>query len=150
LEVERATKEDYDEVLASLPRFWGARDVAGLHHPMFIAEFGDTALIIRDRQRGVAAYLFGFVVAAKARGYVHLVAVREDHRGLGLGRSLYAAFERLALTTGCREIKAITTPANAGSIAFHEALGMQAVEIEDYAGIGHPRVVLTRPLANQA
>jgi len=145
LEPAPATKADYDEIVASLPLFWGDRDLSGMHHPMFLFEFGDGAVVMRD-DRGVAAYLFGFVRVEAQLAYVHLVAVRHDRRGHGLGRALYERFEQHAVNRGCLAIKAITTPANAGSIAFHRALGMKAVAVADYAGPGRERVVFTADL----
>ena len=145
MEPAPATKADYDEIVASLPLFWGDRDLLAMHHPIFLYEFGDCALVMRD-ERGVAAYLFGLLRVETQLAYVHLVAVRNDHRGQGLGRALYERFGRLAVARGCRAIKAITTPANAGSIAFHRALGMKAVEVADYAGVGRPRVIFSAEL----
>jgi GNAT superfamily N-acetyltransferase len=113
---------------------------------MFVHELGDGAIMVRDERGGVAAYLFGFFVPERGLGYVHLVAVRLDQRGQGLGRVLYERFGQLARERGCRRLKAITTPGNAGSIAFHTALGMAAVEVPDYAGPGRPRVVFTAEL----
>lgn len=145
MEPAPATKADFDEIVASLPLFWGDRDLSAMHHPMFLYEFGDGALVIRD-DRGVAAYLFGLVRVEIQLAYVHLVAVRNDHRGHGLGRALYERFEQYAVNPGCRAIKAITTPANPGSIAFHRALGMKALEVSGYAGPGRARVVFTADL----
>jgi len=137
------TKADFDEIVDGLAAFWGDRDLTALHHPMFVHEFGDGAFLIRDEGGRVAAYLFGFVVPAQALAYVHLVAVRDDQRGRGLARSLYERFHRLARERGCESIKAITTPGNAESIAFHRAMGMEAVEVPDYSGPGRTRVVFS-------
>jgi ribosomal protein S18 acetylase RimI-like enzyme len=141
-----ATRADFAEIRSSLDAFWGERDVAHLHHPMFIEEFGDCALVVRDTDGRVAAYLLGMVVAAKRLGYVHAVAVREDQRGHGLGRRLYEAFSVLALERGCTRIKAITTPGNTESVAFHRSMGMDADPVSDYSGPGQPRIVFTREL----
>ena len=141
-----ASRRDFDQILGSLSAFRGQRDVAHLHHPMAIEEFGDSALVILDPQETVAAYLFGMIVSAKHRGYVHVVAVREDQRGRGHARRLYARFAELATTRGCQEIKAITSPENAGSIAFHESIGMHGREIPDYSGPGRTRIVFSRDL----
>jgi GNAT superfamily N-acetyltransferase len=136
---ERLTPADYAAVLGALERFWGNRDLRALHHPMFVHEFGDTALAVRDGGE-VVAYLLGFVAPA-AVGYVHLVGVRDSHRRRGLGRALYDEFAHRARAGGATALKAITTPANHGSIAFHRALGMTATTVPDYAGPGEPRVV---------
>jgi len=143
MEPEALTKRDFDEIIERLDSFWGERDLSSLHHPMFVHEFAESSLVIRDEDGAVAAYLFGFTVPQQALGYVHLVAVRHDRVGEGLGRLLYESFGRLSRERGCHTIKAITTPGNEASIAFHRALGMDAVEVADYSGPGRPRVVFT-------
>ena len=141
-----ATRRDFAEIVASLPSFWGQRDVAHLHHPTAIEEFSDSALVIRDADNRVLGYLFGMILADKQLGYIHVAAVREDQHGQGHGRRLYCAFAELATQRGCRRLKAITTPTNTSSIAFHRSIGMHAHEVADYAGTGQHRVVLTRDL----
>jgi hypothetical protein len=44
-----ARKADFDAIVARLSMFWGERDPVELHHPMFVHEFGDGALVIRER-----------------------------------------------------------------------------------------------------
>lgn len=147
MEPEPLTKAHFDEIVDRLSEFWGDRDLSALHHPMFVHEFGDAALVVRDEEGAVAAYLFALVVPEQRLGYVHLVAVRQDQRGRGLGRVLYERFRELARERGCRMLKAITTPGNAASIAFHRAFGMGAVEVPDYAGIGRARVVFSMDIS---
>jgi ribosomal protein S18 acetylase RimI-like enzyme len=137
---QRATPADYAELMGSLPAFWGERDLRALHHPMFIHEFGEHSLVIRAPSGELAAYLLGFV--AGSVGYIHLVGVRDTYRRRGLARTLYAAFEERA--RGATSFKAITTPANAGSIAFHRALGFTATVVPDYSGPGADRVVFLK------
>lgn len=76
---ELATTADYNAIINTLGEYWGERDRRARHHPMFIHEFGETALVMRDGSGGVAAYLFGFVAPTQV-GYVHLVGVRTDSR----------------------------------------------------------------------
>jgi hypothetical protein len=66
---------------------------------------------------------------------------RHGHRRFGLGRRVWDLFGALAMTTGARELQAITTPENTGSIAFHTGLGMSGREVVDYAGPGQARVL---------
>jgi GNAT superfamily N-acetyltransferase len=143
---ERATTADYYAIINTLAKYWGERDMRARHHPMFIHEFGDTALVMRDGSGGVAAYLFGFVAPTQV-GYVHLVGVRADSRRSGLGRRLYGEFETLVRCRGATALKAISVPTNDGSIAFHCALGMSATEVPDYSGPGQSRVVFWRDLS---
>lgn len=142
---ERATSADYNAIINTLAEYWGERDMRARHHPMFVHEFGDTALVMRDGSGGVAAYLFGFIAPTQV-GYVHLVGVRADSRRAGLGRRLYGEFETLARRRGAIALKAISIPTNNDSIAFHRALDMSATEVADYSGPGQPRVLFWRDL----
>jgi ribosomal protein S18 acetylase RimI-like enzyme len=94
--------------------------------------------------------LFGFVSQTEPVGYVHTVAVRTSARRQHLAHQLFGHFVQFARRHGCRHVKAITTPSNLDSIAFHKSLGMQLLGepnidgipmVPDYAGSGAPRVV---------
>lgn len=146
--IEPATMADLRQVLADHGRYWGERDLRALHLSALVQEFGNTCLVARSTD-GIRGYLFGFVTPS-GTGYVHLIATRDDARGRGLGRRLYAAFIDAASAAGASRLKAITSPANTGSIAFHRSLGFAAEVVEDYDGPGQDRVVFTRPLEVQA
>jgi ribosomal protein S18 acetylase RimI-like enzyme len=144
--LERATIEDLIAVADAQGEFWGERDMRLLHHSMFVHEFGETSLVIRDTDGLIRAYLFGFVTVDRRVGYVHLIAVRSTYRREGYGRQLYAAFETLARKRGAVALKAMTQPVNTRSIAFHRSLGMSVTEVPDYVGKGETRVVFWRDL----
>jgi predicted GNAT superfamily acetyltransferase len=108
-------------------------------------QFGDTALVIRGGEGGVLAYLLGFLTPARV-GYVHVVAPRLDQRGGRLARSLYDEFESLVRARGAVALKAITSPGNTASHAFHRALGFSASEVSAYSASGEPSTVFWREL----
>jgi ribosomal protein S18 acetylase RimI-like enzyme len=152
--IASCTKPDYDQIVSELSDFWGHDRNRALHHPMFINEFADCAFVVRDHET-VVAYLMGLITHAEPVAYVHLVAVRPSHRHLGLARQLYDHFTRVAVSRGCRQLRAITTPENAGSIRFHQALGFQLEGVpnaegvpvmKDYGGPGVDRVVFRKRL----
>jgi GNAT superfamily N-acetyltransferase len=154
IEVSACTPQDYSEILEDLAEFWDGRNVRYLHHPYLIHEFGNSAFVIRSGDY-VAAYLFGFISQTEPVGYVHAVAVRTSARRRRLGQRLYNHFIQFARRHGCQHIKAITTPSNSGSIAFHKRLGMQLLGeansdglpvVADYAGRGAPRVVFWKSI----
>ena len=152
IRIEGVRDGDLAEILRNFERFWGDRDLPRyLHHPMFFLEFGDTAFVARDPGRGeIAGYLLGFV-APSGDGYIHFVAVRDDSRTLGLGRRLYEAFENAARERGAVALKAITSPENEGSAAFHNRVGFtEMTRIEDYGGGGRTRIVMRKPLLRAA
>jgi GNAT superfamily N-acetyltransferase len=152
--VSPCTERDYSQILDDLSDFWDGRDTRHLHHPMLVREFGNSAFVIRDGAT-VAAYLFGFISQTESVGYLHLIAVRASARRRRLGGVLFDHFVEFARGRGCKHVKAITTPANAGSIAFHKSLGMQLLGepnadgipiVRDYAGANEPRVVLWKAI----
>lgn len=142
--IDRADVSDLHQVLADHARYWGERDLRSLHLTALVQEFGSTCLVARAED-GIRGYLIGFVTPDRT-GYVHLIATRDDTRGTGLGRTLYAAFTATARRQGAVRLKAITSPANEGSLAFHRGLGFRSRLVEDYDGPGRPRVVFTRDL----
>lgn len=136
--------DDLREVLADHPRYWGDRDLRSLHLTALVQEFGPTCLVARDGD-GIRGYVLGFVTPT-GTGYVHLIATREDARGTGLGRRLYAAFADAAQRQGAVRLKAVTSTGNTGSVAFHRSLGFEATTVDDYQGPGRPMVVFHREL----
>ena len=147
--IEGAGDGDLAEILRDYERFWGDRDLPRyLHHPMFFLEFRDTAFVARDRGSGqIMGYLLGFV-APTGDGYIHFVAVRDDSRALGLGRMLYETFEKAARGRGAVALKAITSPENERSVAFHKRVGFtEMLRAQDYGGSGRTRIVMRKPLS---
>ena len=153
-EISLCTHQDYNQILDELHEFWGARDTRHLHHPFLVHEFGNSAFVIRNGGE-VLAYLFGFLSQTEPVGYVHTVAVRMSARRQGLAGELFGHFEEFARRHGCRHVKAITTPSNLGSIAFHKRLGMRLLGeahidgipmLPDYAGRAAPRVVFWKSI----
>jgi RimJ/RimL family protein N-acetyltransferase len=50
-------------------------------------------------------------------------------------------FAQQAPIWGCRELRAITSPVNTSSIAFHERLGFATTTVADYNGPDRPMAV---------
>ena len=77
-------------------------------------------------------------------------------RGQGVARDLYTAFFQRAAQAGRTEVRAVTSPTNSGSIAFHQAVGfalekgdreIAGVPVHsDYDGPGQHRVCFHRKL----
>lgn len=145
LVIAPCTKADFDEILAEFDEFWEAPLTRGYHIPILVNEFGNTAYVIKDRGK-VVAYLFGFLSQTEPAGYVHLIAVRRSHRRQGLAERLYQHFADHARSRGCTGLKAITSPGNTSSIAFHRRIGMACETIKDYSGRGQDRVVLRKEI----
>jgi len=147
--IEGVCDADLAEILRDIERFWGDRDLPRyLHHPMVFLEFRDTAFVARDLGSGeITGYLLGFVAPA-GEGYIHVVAVRDGFRALGLGRALYGTFQNAARERGAVALKAITSPENESSVAFHKRVGFtEMMRAENYGGSGQTRIVMRKPLS---
>ncbi|MCF3102053.1 GNAT family N-acetyltransferase [Streptomyces roseoverticillatus] len=144
MEIVQAGVADFHQVLADHPRYWGERDLRSLHLLAMVQEFGSMCLVARDGD-GIRGYVFGFVTPG-GTGYVHLIATRDDARGTGLGRRLYTAFAEAVERLGARQLKAITSVGNTGSIGFHRSLGFEVRIVDDYDGPGRDMAVFHRAL----
>ncbi|MGW5110104.1 N-acetyltransferase family protein [Nocardia sp. NPDC004123] len=142
--IRPATAHDLCVVVDNHARYWGERDLRALHLPVLVHEFPETSLVAVGPD-GIRGYVLGFVTPARA-AYAHLIATRDDARGTGLGRRLYAAFAAAARRQGASRLKAITSPGNQGSISFHRELGFDVRLVEDYNGPGQPRIVFTKEI----
>lgn len=142
--IQRATTQDYASIVGALHLYWEDSPRAPMHHPLLVREFGDLSLVIRDRL-GVAAYLFGLLATTEPVGYIHIVGVRKDRRREGLASRLYEAFADRAAARGATELKAITSPGNTRSRAFHAAQGFDDELVRDYLGPGEDRIVFRKP-----
>ncbi|MFI9400755.1 GNAT family N-acetyltransferase [Nocardia sp. NPDC052316] len=125
-------------------RYWDGRDLRPLYLAALVHEFPETNLVAAAHD-GIRGYIFGFVTPARV-AYVHLIATRDDTRGTGLGHRLYYAFSVAARTQDATQLKAITSPDNKGSSAFHQRFGFVVRVVEDYNGPGADRVVFTKEL----
>jgi GNAT superfamily N-acetyltransferase len=131
-------------VLDAHDRFWDT-DTRPLHDPVWFHQFGGFGALARTAGGEDVGYVLG-VVTTDRLAYLHLLAVRADHRRAGLGLRLCRWFDALAAGTGARVVQAVTRPDDAAASAFHTALGASAHLSRDHAGPGADRVVLTRSL----
>ena len=144
--VRAARPDDYDAIAAVVDEWWG-RPITSVLPRLFLDHFHRTSLIA-ERSAGLAGFLIGFHSPAEVDlAYIHVVGVAPAARGCGLARRLYEQFFGTAVTARRTRVRAITSPVNAGSIAFHRAMGFTVTgPIRDYDGPGIERMVFTRGL----
>lgn len=139
------TQEDYQQIVSVIDHWW-AGPTSALAHPLFFYELGRHAVIAEEEGRMVG-FLLGFMSDTEPKvGYIHLVGIDPEFRRRGVGKALYAEFERQARAAHATALKAITTPGNQGSVEFHRALGYTVTLEADYAGSGRARHVFRRDL----
>ncbi|OJF14846.1 GNAT family N-acetyltransferase [Couchioplanes caeruleus subsp. caeruleus] len=147
VELHPAEAADYDEIIAVIDDWWG-REVTGLLPRLFLDHFHRTSLVARDPDGALTGFLIGVLSPSQpGRAYIHFVGVAPAARGSGLGRRLYEEFFALARAAGNIGVGAITSPFNAGSIAFHQSMGFTVTgPIGGYDGPGKDMMVFDRAL----
>lgn len=123
---------------------------------LFLDHFAATSFA-QERDGAVVGFLDGFVSPTQSEtADIHFIGVAPDHRGAGFASGLYASFFDAALADGRTEVRCITSPVNAASIAFHTQLGFDLVPGDtlvegtsvhsDYDGPGRDRVCFRKRL----
>lgn len=87
LRVARPDAGFQSEVLGAMSAFWDGLDVRHLHHPVWFRQFSEDGLVARTSDGELAGYLLAHCTRSLA--YVHVVAVKPEQRGGGLGRVSY-------------------------------------------------------------
>jgi len=148
LQIRHANPSDYGRVIQHVNAWWGGREMAPMLPKLFFLHFEGTSFVAEDDEGNLVAFLIGFVSQTRPdEAYVHFVGVAPEHRGSGVGRRLYERFFETVGEHGCTTVRCVTSPANSGSIAFHEALGFTVDRVvDDYDGPGEDRAVLVRQL----
>jgi predicted GNAT superfamily acetyltransferase len=136
-----AEPDDYDRIVGVVDDWWG-RPIRSILPRLFLDHFHRTSLVAEDGV-GLAGFLIGLLSPSMPdTAYIHFVGVAPRLRGNGLARRLYHQFFDLAATERRTKVKAITSPQNLGSIAFHAAMGFTVTgPVADYDGPAIDRVV---------
>lgn len=149
------TDDDHADVMRALQHWWGAdgggAERASLLPRLFFQHFAPTSLVVRDGGT-LVGFLVGFLSQSRPdEAYIHFVGVHPDRRGLHLGRELYERFFTLVRAQGRTTVRAITSPGNSGSQAFHARLGFAvSAPVADYDGPGLDRVCFVLSLDDRA
>ena len=146
--IRHAQPSDYGRVIGRVNTWWGGRDMAPMLPKLFFLHFEGTSFVAERDDGQLAGFLVGFVSQTDpSEAYIHFVGVDPAERGSGLGRQLYERFFDAVGAHGCSVVRCVTSPANADSVAFHEALGFEAERtVADYDGPGEDRVVFLKRL----
>ena len=115
---------------------------------LFFLHFEGTSFVAEEGDE-LAGFLCGFLSQSHGdEAYIHFVGVDPERRGEGVGAALYERFFEEARAQGRSVVRCVTSPANEGSVGFHEALGFEVDRVvPDYDGPGEDRVLLVKRLA---
>ncbi len=142
-----AVPEDYDPIAGVVDDWWGRPILPSLPR-LFLDHFHRTSLVAEREDGQMAGFLIGFPSPSLLdEAYIHFVGVSPEARAGGVGRSLYDRFFAIARDHGRRTVKAVTSPVNAPSIAFHGRMGFTVSDpVPGYAGPGTALVTFERAI----
>jgi len=143
--IRHAEPTDYGRVIAVIDEWWGGREMAAMLPKLFFVHFRDTSFVAEE-DGALAGFICGFRSQTyDDEAYVHFVGVDPVTRGAGVGRALYERF--FAAVAPRTIVRAVTSPVNERSVAFHRALGFELEHTDpSYDGAGEPRVLLVKRL----
>ena len=145
VEIRHAEPSDYGRVVSVVDDWWGGRSMAAMLPKLFFVHFRDTSFVAEEDGE-LAGFLCGFRSQTfDDEAYVHFVGVSPSCRTAGLGRALYERFFEAVRPRSV--VRAVTSPVNEPSVAFHRAIGFEVERVDDdYDGAGESRVLLVRRL----
>jgi ribosomal protein S18 acetylase RimI-like enzyme len=146
VQLRPAEPADYDPIVTVMDDWWG-RPVHTSLPRLFLDHFHRTS-IVAEHGKNLTGFLVGFLSpSAREAAYIHFVGIDPRFRGSGLARELYRRFFDLARADDRSIVRAITSPHNHGSIAFHTAMGFTVTgPVSDYNGPSTDRVLFQRNL----
>lgn len=141
--VRTALPSDHPRIVAVCDDWW-ERPVAHILPQLFLDHFHTTSLVA-ESEGELVGFLVGFPSpSVPEEAYVHFAGVAPTHRRTGLAGALYRCFTDGARAEGRTVVRAITSPVNERSIAFHRAHGFTVTGPHvDYEGPGVDRMVFT-------
>ena len=134
MEIRPIRPSDHRPVISVIDGWWGGRHVADMLPRLFFEHFTDTSFAA-ERDGRLAGFLVGLTSQSRpGEAYIHFVGIHPDERGRGLGRRLYERFFAVVRARGCDVVRAVTSPVNQDSVAFHRRMGFEVEQGDTQAG----------------
>ncbi|SFJ68769.1 hypothetical protein SAMN04487936_103333 [Halobacillus dabanensis] len=125
MEIRKMRREDHRVVSPKLNEWWGGRQMSSMMPRLFFDHFHDTGFIIEE-DHTMVGFLVGFLSQSEPdEAYIHFVGVAPEYRERHIGRQLYETFFHKAMKEGRAIVRAITSPVNKASIAYHKKMGFE-------------------------
>ncbi|WP_254434102.1 GNAT family N-acetyltransferase [Halobacillus sp. Marseille-Q1614] len=146
--------EDYYVLSPLINEWWGGRNMSHLLPKLFFDHFNNTSFIVEEDNKAVG-FLIGFLSQSnKEEAYIHFVGVHPEYRKHYIGKQLYHEFYRAVKRENRSIVRAVTSPVNKTSIAYHTKMGFEIKEgdkevegvsvYSDYDGPGKDRILFMK------
>ena len=125
---------------------------------LFFVHFCRTSFVAQAENQ-IVGFLAGFISHTfPEEAYVHFIGVHPQYRRSRVGCALYQQLFSVVGGYGCKVVRAVTGPANIGSVRFRLRMGFTIEPTDtcidglhvakDYDGPGTDRVLFMRRLGN--
>ena len=134
MHIRHAEPSDYGAVIGVVDQWWGGRQMAAMLPKLFFVHFRDTSFVVED-DGAIAGLSLRLPVADVSRTRRTSTSSASTPSGAAPA-SARALYERFFEAVAPRTIvRAVTSPVNERSVAFHRALGFEVERVdEDYDG----------------
>ncbi|MCP3032336.1 GNAT family N-acetyltransferase [Halobacillus sp. A1] len=156
MDIRFVNSSDYYVISPLINDWWGGREMSAMLPKLFFDHFNNSSFIAEDNGE-IVGFLIGFMSQSKVdQAYIHFVGVHPDYREKHIGKHLYEEFYNAAQKEDRYIIKAITSPVNKTSVAYHTKMGFDIKDGDkvtdgisvssDYDGPGQDRVIFVKHL----
>ncbi|MGM0834710.1 MAG: N-acetyltransferase family protein [Bacillota bacterium] len=125
MEIRNVKSSDFYNISPLINEWWGGRQMSDMLPKLFFNHFNNTSFIA-EKDRQIIGFLIGFLTQSDKDGaYIHFVGVSPEHRKTQIGRHLYNEFFNVVKKNNRNVVRAVTTPVNKVSIAYHTKMGFE-------------------------
>ncbi|WP_078551964.1 GNAT family N-acetyltransferase [Bacillus alkalicellulosilyticus] len=159
MNIRNVTASDYNVISPLLNEWWGGRNVSNMLPKLFFDHFNNTSFAY-EKDGHILGFLIGFLSQSETdTAYIHFVGVHPEHRHLHIGRQLYHEFFNMVKKNNRQIVRAVTSPVNKGSIAYHTKMGFDIEKgdkevdgvsvFSNYDGPNQDRVLFVKSLKGE-
>ncbi|MGP4041004.1 GNAT family N-acetyltransferase [Gracilibacillus sp. D59] len=154
MKIRNVTSSDYNVISPLIDEWWGRRQMSDKLPKLFFDHFNNTSYIA-EKDGEIVGFLIGFLSQSDLDvGYIHFVGVHPNYRKHHIGKRLYKEFFNVVKKNNRNVVRAVTSPINKVSIAYHTKMGfsiengdkeVDGVSVfSNYDGKHHDRVLFTK------
>ncbi|WP_018933104.1 GNAT family N-acetyltransferase [Gracilibacillus lacisalsi] len=134
MEIRLVKSSDYNNISPLINDWWGGRQMSDMLPKLFFVHFNNTSFIA-EKDSEIIGFLIGFLSQSYANeAYIHFVGVHPDFRKYGIGKQLYKEFFHVVQKHDRNIVRAVTSPVNKVSIAYHKKMGFEIEEGDSEVG----------------
>lgn len=157
MKIRHVQASDYDMISPLINDWWGGREMSDMVPRLFFLHFTQTSFVAEEEEGEVVGFLIGFLSQSHLdEAYIHFVGVHPDYREREVATKLYDTFFKVAKVNNRSVVRAITSPVNKGSVAYHKKMGFEMEKgdkeidgvpvVTQYDGREKDRVLFVRSL----